>query len=98
MNLLDIHALDWSQQCLNACGPDLRKLLGPPILSTKSLGQISHFMVERFGFDPGCLVTAFTGDNPASLAGIGLCPGELCISLGNKTNLGLLVGLCPIVY
>ena len=28
MNLLDIHSLDWSQQCLDACGPDLRDLLG----------------------------------------------------------------------
>ena len=59
-------------------------LLGPPILSTKTLGKISHYMVERFGFDPECLVTAFTGDNQASLAGIGLRPGELCISLGTS--------------
>ena len=84
MNLLDIQTLDWSQECLDACGPDLRDLLGPPILSTKALGKVSKFMVDRFGFDPECLVTAFTGDNPASLAGIGLCPGELCISLGTS--------------
>ena len=58
--------------------------LGPPVLSTRSLGKVSHFMVERFGFDPECSVTAFTGDNQASLAGIGLCPGELCISLGTS--------------
>lgn len=41
-------------------------------------------MQERFGFDGECLVTAWTGDNQASLAGIGLHPGELCISLGTS--------------
>jgi len=84
MNLLDLKTLDWSQSCLDACGPNLRDLLGPPIASTKSLGAISNYMVERFGFDDNCLVAAFTGDNPASLAGIGLGPGELCISLGTS--------------
>lgn len=108
MNLLDIHSLDWSQECLDACGPDLRELLGTthfsldsscikfyftispplnagsPIISTHSLGPISSYMSERFGFDPKCTVAAFTGDNQASLAGIGLCPGELCISLGTS--------------
>ena len=28
MNLLDIHTLRWSQDCLDACGPDLQELLG----------------------------------------------------------------------
>ena len=56
MNLLDLKTLDWSQSCLDACGPNLRDLLGPPIASTKSLGSISNYMVERFGFDDNCLV------------------------------------------
>ena len=48
------------------------------------LGNISNYMIERFGFDGKCQVTAFTGDNPASLAGIRLCPGEICVSLGTS--------------
>ena len=56
MNLLDIKTLDWSQLCLDSCGPNLKSLLGCPIASTKSLGPISNYMIERFGFDEKCQV------------------------------------------
>ena len=84
MNLLDIQSLQWSQECLDACAQDLNSLLGIPVFSTKSLGTISNYMTERFGFDAKCKVTAFTGDNPASLAGMRLSPGEICVSLGTS--------------
>ena len=84
MNLLDINQLQWSQDCLQACAPDLTQLLGAPTSPTSLLGSISNYMIERFGFDGKCQVTAFTGDNPASLAGIRLCPGEICLSLGTS--------------
>jgi xylulokinase len=86
MNLLDIQTQDWSQDCLETCGPDLRTLLGPPVKSDTKLGQVSGYMIDRFGFDPECIVTAFTGDNPASFAGIGLEKGQLCISLGTSDS------------
>ena len=41
----------------------------------------------RFGFDPKCMVVAGTGDNPATLAGLGLNPGEVAISMGTSDNL-----------
>lgn len=84
MNLLDIHCLDWSQECLDACGPDLRQILGPAIPSPSILGPISEYMADRFGFESSCQIVAFTGDNPSSLSGMALQPGELCISLGTS--------------
>ena len=70
MNLLDLKTLDWSQSCLDACGPNLRDLLGPPIASTKSLGSISNYMVERFGFDDNCLVSGKIKDFLTHLGGV----------------------------
>lgn len=53
--------------------------------SSTVVGPISHYMVERYGFSPDrCRVVAFTGDNPASLAGMGLKPGDIGISLGTS--------------
>ena len=98
MNLLDIRQLQWSQDCLQACkAPNLALLLGTPVLPTSSLGTVSNYMIERFGFDEKCLVTAFTGDNPASLAGMRLCPGEICVSLGTSdTVMAYMPADCPI--
>ncbi|KAG8238984.1 hypothetical protein J437_LFUL005041 [Ladona fulva] len=70
MNLFDIHEKDWSDECLQLCAPYLRGKLGPTVHSYANLGPISPYFVERFGFNPECRVIAFTGDNPASLAGI----------------------------
>eukprot|EP01101_Sappina_pedata_P007968 TRINITY_DN4318_c0_g1_i1.p1 TRINITY_DN4318_c0_g1~~TRINITY_DN4318_c0_g1_i1.p1 ORF type:complete len:134 (+),score=12.50 TRINITY_DN4318_c0_g1_i1:2-403(+) len=42
-------------------------------------------MSQRFGFESHCKVVAFTGDNPASLAGLGLCSeDEIGVSLGTS--------------
>ena len=41
-------------------------------------------MVERYGFSPECEVVAFTGDNPAALAGQQVGPGDLAVSLGTS--------------
>lgn len=51
------------------CAPDLKEKLGKPVAAHTCLGPISSYFVERYGFDPSCQVVAFTGDNPASLAG-----------------------------
>jgi xylulokinase len=53
------------------------------------LGTISNYYVERFGFNPECRVVSFTGDNPASLAGLCLSDNDIAISLGTSDTLFL---------
>ncbi|XP_067871235.1 xylulose kinase isoform X1 [Heterodontus francisci] len=84
MNLMDIHAHEWSQQCLDACAPGLKEKLGAPQPSHSVLGSISPYYVKRFGFNSECKVIAFTGDNPASLAGMRLQQGDIAVSLGTS--------------
>ena len=40
--------------------------------------------MPRYGFPPSCIVGAFTGDNPSSLAGLGMKEGDLGLSLGTS--------------
>ncbi|XP_061443638.1 xylulose kinase isoform X3 [Rhineura floridana] len=89
MNLLQIREKVWNPACLDACAPALGKKLGHPAPSSKILGSISPYYIQRFGFNSGCKVVAFTGDNPASLAGIRLAEGDIAISLGTSDTLFL---------
>ncbi|XP_054281168.1 xylulose kinase-like [Macrosteles quadrilineatus] len=89
MNLLDIHSKSWSQDCLKACAEDLASRLGEPVPSHSDLGCVSDYMVERHSFNPSCRVIAFTGDNPSSLAGMTLRPGDVAVSLGTSDTLFL---------
>ncbi|XP_048468348.1 xylulose kinase isoform X2 [Rhincodon typus] len=84
MNLMDIHAHEWSQQCLDACASGLKEKLGAPLPSHTILGSVSPYYVKRFGFNSECKVIAFTGDNPASLAGMRLHQGDIAVSLGTS--------------
>uniref|UniRef100_A0A674NWA7 Xylulose kinase n=1 Tax=Takifugu rubripes TaxID=31033 RepID=A0A674NWA7_TAKRU len=84
MNLLDIRSRAWSQICLDATAPHLDRLLGEPQPSTSVLGRISAYFVHRYGFSKSCSVVTFTGDNPASLAGMRLQPGDVAVSLGTS--------------
>ncbi|XP_071043346.1 xylulose kinase isoform X2 [Parasteatoda tepidariorum] len=89
MNLLDINEKDWSDQCLKSCAPDLRDKLGVPVPSCTVLGSISSYFVDRYGFSEECKVVAFTGDNPASLAGTQMKKGDITMSLGTSDTLFL---------
>ncbi|XP_025022501.1 xylulose kinase isoform X4 [Python bivittatus] len=89
MNLLQIQEKVWNPACLDACAPQLGKKLGQPVPSSKILGLISPYYTERFGFNPACKIVAFTGDNPASLAGMRLAKGDIAISLGTSDTLFL---------
>ncbi len=73
-----------TQNYVQACAPDLREKLCQPVPSCSVVGSVSEYMVERYGFSPECKVVAFTGDNPASLAGQRLRPGDIGISLGTS--------------
>ncbi|KAE8745272.1 hypothetical protein FOCC_FOCC008064 [Frankliniella occidentalis] len=89
MNLFDIHKKDWCDTLLEACAPNLRTKLGEPVPSYTNLGSISPYFVERFGFESTCRVIACTGDNPASLAGMQLQPGDMAVSLGTSDTIFL---------
>jgi len=89
MNLMDISTKDWDPHCLHIAAPELKNKLGNLVASHECLGSISSYFVERYGFNPDCQVIAFTGDNPASLAGMCLQSGELAISLGTSDTLFL---------
>ncbi|KAM4028971.1 xylulose kinase isoform 2-T4 [Anomaloglossus baeobatrachus] len=89
MNLLDIHEKTWDDTCLNACAPDLKEKLGSVVPSSSVLGNVSLYYVQRYGFSPLCRVIAFTGDNPASLAGMRLEEGDIAVSLGTSDTLFL---------
>lgn len=84
MNLLDIFTKDWWPKALDSCAPNLRECLGSPVPTTTILGTISSYFVHTYGFSDSCKVVAFTGDNPASLAGMRLQPGDIAISLGTS--------------
>ena len=51
--------------------------------------MVSPYLVQRYGFSPQCKVAAFTGDNPASLAGMRLIGGDVAVSLGTSDTLML---------
>ncbi|KAM6900745.1 xylulose kinase [Xenentodon cancila] len=89
MNLLDIRSRNWSEICLEATAPRLDQLLGAPQPSTSVLGPVSSYFVHRYGFSESCNVVAFTGDNPASLAGMRLQQGDVAVSLGTSDTVFL---------
>ena len=89
MNLMNIKTKRWVDECLKSCALDLETKLGDIVPSCTTVGNISSYMVDRYGFTPDCKVVAFTGDNPASLAGMRLKPNELIVSLGTSDTLFL---------
>jgi len=85
MNLMDIHRKVWDTDALKATAPNLKKKLPPLAASGKVIGPISAYFVNKYGLNPEALATAWTGDNPASVIGLGLIkPGQVAISLGTS--------------
>lgn len=85
MNLLDLAQGAWSEALLDATAPDLKKKLLSPVPSTKIVGSVAPYFVEKYGFSPDTPIVAFTGDNPSSLIGMGAsAPGSAIISLGTS--------------
>jgi xylulokinase len=88
MNLMDITTRAWSPEALAATAPGLEAKLAPITASTDVAATVSPYFVERFGFSAECQVLPGTGDNPASLVGLGLVSGgALGISLGTSDTL-----------
>ena len=85
MNLLNLANQTWDADLLAATAPELAARLLPPALATTVQGSISPYFVEKFGLSAGCRCALFTGDNPASLVGMGAtAPGNVVISLGTS--------------
>ena len=85
MNLMNLNSGDWDPLLLEATAPDLAKRLPPIRPSLSDAGGISPYFVQKFGFAPSCRIGLFTGDNPASLVGMGATtPGRVVISLGTS--------------
>lgn len=85
MNLLNLSKLGWDTDLLAATAPDLGTKLLPPSVTTAIQGNVSPYFVKKYGISPDCRTALFTGDNPASLVGMGATtPGNVVISLGTS--------------
>lgn len=95
-NLQDDGGLTWYWPALEALAPEaaggaegLRARLGPGLCeSHRALGCVSPYFANRYGFPKNCIVVAWSGDNPCSLAGLGLqAPGDVAVSLGTSDTM-----------
>jgi xylulokinase len=85
MNLLNLSKLGWDTELLAATAPNLCTKLLPPAAATAVQGTISSYFTKKFGFSEECRTALATGDNPASLVGMGATtPGNVVISLGTS--------------
>jgi len=85
MNLLNLEKLAWDGELMAATAPALDEKLLPAARTTTVQGKISPYFVAKYGFSPECGTALFTGDNPASLVGMGAtAPGKVVISLGTS--------------
>lgn len=85
MNLLNLASGKWDARLVAATAPELEERLPVPSPTTRFHGRISRYFVAKYGFAEDCEVAVFTGDNPASLVGMGASrPGNVVISLGTS--------------
>ncbi|ODQ81376.1 hypothetical protein BABINDRAFT_7173 [Babjeviella inositovora NRRL Y-12698] len=63
-----------------------RKLGAVEPVGHQSVGNVSLYYVEKYGFSPQCKVFAFTGDNLATILALPLQGNDLLISLGTSTT------------
>jgi xylulokinase len=95
MNLMDIRRKNWNHDAMKATAPSLAKKLPPLADSGSVIGPVSAYFVKKFGLNPGALATVWTGDNPASVIGLGLIkPGQVAISLGTSDTFFGTMGKC----
>jgi xylulokinase len=85
MNLLNIHENKWDPLLLQATAPDLLNKLPPVLPGNRQIGCVCAYFQRRYGFSPSVPVVIFSGDNPASLVGMGAGRiGRVVISLGTS--------------
>jgi xylulokinase len=85
MNLMNLAQLSWDPDLMRATAPDLAKKLPGLSSATRAFSPISSYFVAKYQFAHDCRIAPFTGDNPASLIGMGAGePGLVVISLGTS--------------
>jgi xylulokinase len=85
MNLMDIHEKVWHPAALKATAANLKTKLPPLAPAGQVVGPVSSYFTAKYGLNPAALATVWTGDNPASVLGLGLIqPGQVAISLGTS--------------
>ncbi len=88
MNLMDLASSTWHKDLLDATAPDLESKLPPIEQAGTFVSNISSYFVEKYGFSSDCKAHSWTGDNPASLVGMGAAAsGKMIISLGTSDTL-----------
>jgi len=93
MNLLDLRTKVWAPAVLaalqtNAGTDGLAAKLGTPVPSHTALGSISPYFTQTYGIASTAEVIAWSGDNPCSVAGLGLrAPGDVAVSLGTSDTM-----------
>ena len=92
MNLWDIKAGAWSEPLLKlAAGEDGLDSLKQKLGTVRedgggSMGSISKYFVQRYGFSDDCGIAPFTGDNPSTILALPLRPLDAIVSLGTSTT------------
>jgi xylulokinase len=85
MNLMEIRRKVWDMEALKATAPSLKTKLPPLAASGQVIGKVSPYFVRKYGLNPEADATIWTGDNPASVIGLGLTkPGQIAVSLGTS--------------
>ena len=88
MNLMNLAAMAWDEDLLDATAPGLGRKLPPLVPAASIAGRIAPYFVEKYGFSAACKVVVFSGDNPCSLVGMGAAvPGKVVISLGTSDTM-----------
>jgi xylulokinase len=85
MNLMDIRRKNWNHDALKATAPSLEEKTAAARRVRPGHRPGQPYFVQKFGLNPEALATVWTGDNPASVIGLGLIkPGQVAISLGTS--------------
>ena len=87
MNLLNIKTKTWVPEVLAECDPSLKlaEKLGYVGGENEVLGKIHPYFVKKYGFNPDCLITTGSGDNPCTLSSMPCSKaGDLIISFGTS--------------
>lgn len=93
MNLWDIRVGRWDEKLLLLTAGEqsgvaaLRSKLGEPRQDGGgSMGAVSAYFVDRYGFSPECQVVPFTGDNQGTILALPLRPLDAIVSLGTSST------------
>ena len=88
MNLMNLRSRAWDERLLGATAPGLGARLGAPAASHAVVGRVAGYFSAAYGLPADAAVVAWSGDNPCSVAGLGLAaPGDVAVSLGTSDTL-----------